>query len=60
MLANQDASTRLVSLDEAARQLGVCGRHLRNLANRGQLRLVRLGRRVLVPRDEIARIVAGS
>jgi len=49
---------RLIPLDEAARLLGgVSARHLRTLAGRGDLRLVRLGRRVLVPRDELERIV---
>jgi len=51
------AEPRLFSLDEAARQLGgVSDRHLRNLAERGQLRLVKLGRRRLVPREELERL----
>lgn len=48
----------LISLAECARMLGVSTRFVRILANRNQLRLVRLGRRALVPRAEIDRLVA--
>ena len=47
---------RLLSVDETAQALGVCSRHLRTLIVRGQVRSARLGRRVLVPRDELDRI----
>ena len=47
-------------LDEACQLLGGCSRgHLYNLARRGELRLVRIGRRVLVPRSEIQRLTEG-
>jgi len=47
-------------LDEACQLLGGCSRnHLYNLANRGELRLVRIGRRVLVPASEIERLSEG-
>jgi excisionase family DNA binding protein len=52
-----DAGPRLMSTSAAARSLAISERHLRMLAARGYLRLVRLGRRVLVPREEIDRIV---
>jgi excisionase family DNA binding protein len=48
---------RLLSLQNAARVLGVSDRFLRILHERGQLRLTRLGRRVLVPVSEIERLV---
>lgn len=51
---------RLLSVDHAAEVLGISSRHLRALAGRGRLRLIRLGRRVLVPREEIDRICAGG
>lgn len=51
----------LLSVEDAARELGgVCPRHIFNLARRGELRLVQLGRRRLVPRAEIDRIVSGG
>lgn len=47
-------------LDEARELLGGMSRqHLHNLAERGELRLVRLGRRVLVPASEINRLLEG-
>jgi excisionase family DNA binding protein len=49
---------RLVSLTDAARELGVSDRFLRILEARGQVRFTRLGRRVLVPVDEIERLAA--
>jgi excisionase family DNA binding protein len=50
---------RLLSLDAAALDLGVSERFLRTLIGKGQVGVVRLGRRVLVPRAEVDRI-AGS
>ena len=43
---------------EEARQLlgGVTRQHLYNLADRGEIRLVKLGRRTLVPASEIERL----
>ena len=51
---------RLLSVDETAQALGVCSRHLRTLIVRGQVRSVRLGRRVLVPREEIDRLATAG
>ncbi len=46
-------------LNEASELLGGCSRgHLYNLESRGELRLVRIGRRVLVPASEIERLLA--
>jgi excisionase family DNA binding protein len=47
---------RLLSLTDAARSLGVSDRFLRMLEARGQLRLTRLGRRVLVSIEEVERL----
>ncbi len=48
-------------LDEAQALLGGCSRsHLYNLADRGELRFVRIGRRVLVPASEIRRLAGES
>jgi hypothetical protein len=50
---------RLLSLEDAATVLGkVSTRYLRLLGARGQIRLTRLGKRVLVPVSEIERLVA--
>jgi excisionase family DNA binding protein len=47
---------RLLSVDETAHALHISGRHLRDLISRGHVRAVRLGRRVLVPREELDRL----
>jgi excisionase family DNA binding protein len=50
---------RLISLKEAALLLGgVSRRFLYLLSGRGELKLVRLGGRVLVPASEIRRLVS--
>ena len=49
--------TRLVTLGRAAEELQVSRDTLRRLAANGQLKTVRISRRVLVPTSEIARIV---
>lgn len=48
------------SMQEAADLLGVSRSHVYNLAERGQLRLVRIGRRTVVPATEIDRLLAGE
>lgn len=46
-------------IEEARQLLGGCSRgHLYNLAERGELRIVHLGRRALVPASEIERLLA--
>ena len=52
--------TRLVTLGRAAEELQVSRDTLRRLAASGQLKTVRISRRVLVPTSEIARIVEGG
>ncbi len=48
-------------LDEAGRLLGGISRGtFYNLAARGEIRLVKLGRRTLVPADEIRRLIDPS
>ena len=48
-------------LDEAQALLGNVSRaFLYKMAARGEIRLVRLGRRVLVPADEIRRLVGSN
>lgn len=54
-------SSRLYSLDEAARQLGISVWTIRAHAKRGgALRTTRVGRRVLVSATELARIEASG
>jgi excisionase family DNA binding protein len=51
------SNSRLFSLDEAARQLGISVWTLRAHAKKGgSLRITRIGRRVLVSAGELARI----
>ena len=47
----------LVSLAEAAKELGVTPRFLVALEVRGLLKIIRLGRKALVPRSEIDRLI---
>ena len=49
-----------LSREEAARRLGVSVTTVRRLEARGQLRVVRLGGRVVVPSSEIARLLTPS
>lgn len=51
---------RLISIARAAELLSISERHARDLARTGAIRVVRLGRRCLVPVSEIARIVEGE
>lgn len=49
------------SQSDAARMLGgVTRQHLSNMEKAGELQVVRLGRRVLVPATEIARLLGES
>ena len=45
----------LFSKDESAQVLGVCLQTINHLISRGELRVRRLGRRVLIPRSEVER-----
>lgn len=57
---SDDVPPRLVSVDDAARMLGVSGTLVRALERKGLLRGVRLGRVLRVPVDEIERLVRGE
>jgi excisionase family DNA binding protein len=43
-------------ITDAAEYLAVSDRHIRRLIDYGQVRAIRIGRRVLIPSDEIARL----
>jgi excisionase family DNA binding protein len=47
----------VLSVDEAAVVLGVSPATVLKLTRTGEIRAVRLGRRILIPRHEVARIV---
>jgi len=47
---------RLLSVDEAAHELHISGRFLRDLIKRGDVGAVRIGRRVLISRGELERL----
>jgi excisionase family DNA binding protein len=53
-------ATQLITLGRAAEELQVSRDTLRRLAASGQLKIVRISRRVLVPTSEVARIVEGG
>ena len=65
MLSRMDAHTDTAaryaySLDEAARSISLSRRTLYQLIDAGMLRTVKLGRRRLVPREELERLVSGA
>jgi excisionase family DNA binding protein len=47
-------------MKETAETFGVSLSHVYEMANRGELRVIRLGHRLLVPKDELERILAGA
>ena len=49
-----------VSVPEAAQMLGISERHAWNLVQAGRLRTVRLGRRIVVSRRELDKVLAGE
>ncbi len=46
------------SASEAAETLGVSERHIRDMVTEGQIRVVRLGRRLLIPADALRELLA--
>lgn len=47
------------SIEETAQLLGdVSRQHLYNMAQKGEIRMIKLGRRVLIPSTEINRLLA--
>jgi excisionase family DNA binding protein len=50
----------VLDIAEVATNLRVSRRHIYRLVARGELRVVRLGRRVLVPRSELERLLDGD
>jgi excisionase family DNA binding protein len=55
---SETSGQRLLSVDQAAHALGVSARFVRMLGVRGQIRIVRLGRRTLVPWEELQRLAS--
>lgn len=50
----------VVDVREAAQSLGISPSALYDMARRGEVKVVRLGRRVLVPLDEVRRLATGT
>jgi excisionase family DNA binding protein len=48
------------SLEEAAQQLSVSSQSVRRLIDRGELKARRVGTRVIVPKNELERFLAGQ
>lgn len=46
------------SISEAAEQLGICERLMRELVREKRVRSVRVGRRVIIPKLELERLLA--
>jgi len=53
---NEDQMANLLSVAEMARLLGVCECTIRRLIKAGELRSVRISRRILVPSSELERV----
>lgn len=51
---------RAYGISETAAMLGVSRRHLVRIIQRGELRVVRLGKRVLIPKDALDAFLAGE
>jgi excisionase family DNA binding protein len=45
--------TQLISINDAAKRLGVCRKTVENLIGRKQLRTVRIGRRVMIRESDL-------
>jgi excisionase family DNA binding protein len=56
-MAEQD---RLESIEETSRRLAVSSFTVRRLVKAGQVRAVRVGKRLLIPGSEIERIIASG
>jgi excisionase family DNA binding protein len=55
------ATPRLAySLTETAALLGCTRQHVSNMVHAGEIRVAKLGRRVLVPAAELARVLSGD
>jgi excisionase family DNA binding protein len=48
------------SIEEAARALSVSERTFRGMVAREEIRVVRVGRRVVIPRDALAELLSGG
>ena len=49
-----------ISVPQAAELLGISTRHAWTLVQSGELPVLRLGRRVLVPRERLNRMLSGA
>jgi excisionase family DNA binding protein len=56
MMSRSTQQTRLSSVREAAEQLRISPSTIRRDARLGRIRVIRYGRRVLIPASELARI----
>ena len=54
----QKMENRLASIAEASRRLGVSTFTTRRLIKAGEVRAVRVGKRVLIPQNEVERVIA--
>jgi excisionase family DNA binding protein len=57
MTTDCSETTQFLSLPKAAEQIGVDVRRVRDAVERGQLRAVRIGARLMIPRKAIERLV---
>lgn len=57
---DDDATPRMLTADEAARALRVCAATVHRAAARGELRSIKLGRSLRIPRDEIERLITAA
>lgn len=56
----ETAATAVFTKDEFAKALGVSRDSVHRAIHRGEIRAVRFGRRLLIPKTELERILAGN
>lgn len=56
----KDTGRVTINIEEAARQLGISRASAYNAANRGDIPVVKIGKRLLVPRAALERLLAGE
>lgn len=55
-----DNTKRTYSVEEAARLLGIGRNTAYDAVNRGEIPSIRIGRRLVIPRDALERMLAGE
>jgi excisionase family DNA binding protein len=60
MQAVERRESKGVNMREGSRELGICENSTRKLIREGKLHVVRVGRRIIIPRASIDKFLAGG